>query len=164
MESKRALSILLAAIALTSCQSPPESADVSPVSESAPELAASDDAVVISQGSFEGAERPTSGTVKIAQSGQASQVVLDSDFNTSQGPDLKVILHRSDNLLPELAPPAFPIEEDDYVVLGVLRSFKGEQTYAIPVDVDLDAYGSVAIWCEKFNATFGAANLVAITN
>jgi hypothetical protein len=37
-----------------------------------------------------------------------------------------------------------------FVDLGGLRAFKGSQRYSIPVGVNLKAYQSVIIWCERF--------------
>ncbi|MGG6263673.1 DM13 domain-containing protein [Leptolyngbya sp. AN03gr2] len=39
------------------------------------------------------------------------------------------------------------------------KQFNGAQTYEIPADVNLNDYKSAAIWCRRFNATFGAATL-----
>lgn len=43
--------------------------------------------------------------------------------------------------------------------LGRLRSFKGSQAYAVPAGVDLENYGSVVIWCEKFAVLIYPATL-----
>ncbi|HYX14670.1 MAG TPA: DM13 domain-containing protein, partial [Nostoc sp.] len=40
-----------------------------------------------------------------------------------------------------------------------LKKYSGAQTYSIPQSINLADYKSAAIWCRKFNATFGAANL-----
>jgi hypothetical protein len=45
------------------------------------------------------------------------------------------------------------------VDLGDLRGNIGRQNYEIPDDVDLDAYDTVVIWCERFTTSFGAADL-----
>lgn len=160
MERTRILIGLILALALTSCQGAQTNSPTA-TNESPDSLSVEYQSETIRQGSFENAERPTSGTVELAKSGESHLIVLGGDFKTSKGPDLQVVLHRSDNLLPELSPPTFPLNEADYVVLGGLKALKGEQTYPIPAKVNLEDYGSVAIWCEKFNATFGAANLAA---
>jgi hypothetical protein len=77
------------------------------------------------------------------------------------GPDLVVILHRSSDVLSTTKPPAFPLKEGDYVILAPLKQFSGAQEYAIPSTVNLADYQSAAIWCRKFNATFGTAKLVS---
>jgi hypothetical protein len=86
-------------------------------------------------------------------------LVFDEAFSTSDGPDLVVVLHRSANLVAESTPPAYPLNEADYVVIAPLTSTTGTQEYVIPAEIDLSAFESVAIWCQAFNATFGAATL-----
>ena len=119
----------------------------------------SKDAQVMRSGSFTDAERPTSGTAELVQSGDRHHVILSSDFSTFKGPDLQIVLHRSNDLISQLEPPTFPLEAADYVVLGELQALSGQQTYAVPENINVGEYGSVAVWCEKFNATFGSANL-----
>jgi Electron transfer DM13 len=40
-----------------------------------------------------------------------------------------------------------------FVDLGSLRTFKGSQRYLIPAGVNLKAYQSVIIWCERFSVS-----------
>ncbi len=85
---------------------------------------------------------------------------LDQTFATSTaGPDLVVILHRLADVIGSTTPPAFAINEGDYVLLAPLTNFTGAQRYAIPDDLNLADFKSAAIWCRQFNATFGAATL-----
>ena len=56
-------------------------------------------------------------------------------------------------------PPAYPITEGEYVVLASLQEYSGAQSYEIPENINLEEFQSAAIWCRKFNATFGAAKL-----
>jgi hypothetical protein len=109
-------------------------------------------------GAFVPGEAPTSGVATIVTENGESYLELDESFQTSdQGPDLFVILHRSDDVLATTEPPAYPLQEGDYVILGALEEFTGAQRYPIPGDVNLDDYQSAAIWCRQFNATFGVA-------
>lgn len=75
------------------------------------------------------------------------------------GPDLHVILHRSNDVLGSTKPPSYPLKEQVYVILGRLQKFSGAQRYPIADKINLTNYKSAAIWCRKFNATFGAAKL-----
>lgn len=43
--------------------------------------------------------------------------------------------------------------------LGPLKGTEGDQNYSIPAGTDLSKYKTVAIYCERFNVTFGAAPL-----
>lgn len=69
---------------------------------------------------------------------------FDEDFSTNNGPDLKVYLRA---------------ENGDFVSLGDLRGNIGDQNYEIPVDVDLNVFSEVQIWCERFSINFGGAFL-----
>ncbi|MDX2216284.1 MAG: DM13 domain-containing protein [Oculatellaceae cyanobacterium bins.114] len=115
---------------------------------------------VVTSGSFVSGEHPTEGTVRIVRQNGALVLELDPTFKTSElGPDLVVALHRLPNVIETTTPPAYSINEGDYVVLAPLQRFDGAQTYAIPDNINLEDYQSALIWCRKFNATFGAATL-----
>ena len=106
----------------------------------------------LANGDFVAVEHPTQGQASIVKEGNNFYLKLNSDFQTDRGPDLKVILHRSETV-------NLKVEEGDYVNLGALQQFSGNQLYEIPENIDLSEYNSVAIWCEQFNATFGYAPL-----
>lgn len=140
-------------LTLSSCgatptnQSSTQAKQPATVESSAPEQNAT------KSGTFVKAEHPTTGTAQIVTRDGKQIVELDQAFETSsQGPDLYVILYRTE------APPA-AIEEGDYVILGRLQKFSGAQSYLIPEGVKLEDYKSVSIWCRQFNATFGYAAL-----
>lgn len=111
-------------------------------------------------GTFVAGEHPTEGTVRIVTENGTSYLELAQAFKTfDMGPDLHVILHRSDNVLGSTKPPSYPLQEQDYVILGRLQKFSGAQRYPISNDITLADYKSAVVWCRKFNATFGAAKL-----
>jgi Electron transfer DM13 len=115
---------------------------------------------VLKTGSFASGEHPTQGTASVINQDGNVSLTLGQDFQTSElGPDLVVILHRSASALSETDPPAYPLNEGDYVVLAPLERFSGAQTYPIPDTVNLADYNAAGIWCRKFNATFGIAAL-----
>lgn len=81
-------------------------------------------------------------------------VFLEPDFEVGPGPAYHVYL----------VPKAKIRNENDmtdvmYVDLGRLRAFKGSQRYAIPGGVDLKAYPSVIVWCERFGVLISPADL-----
>ncbi len=76
---------------------------------------------------------------------------LDRAFKTDNRPDLFIILYCSEK------PPTNGIKEKDYTSIGRLQKISGTQRYAIPASVNPADFGSVAIWCRLFNATFGFA-------
>ncbi|MBD2354875.1 DM13 domain-containing protein [Tolypothrix sp. FACHB-123] len=107
-------------------------------------------------GAFKAGEHPTQGKVQVITEQGKRYLEFDGDFKTDKGPDLYVILYRSD------APPKSGIKEKDYVSLARLQKTSGTQRYAVPETVKLGEFKSVAIWCRKFNATFGYASLASI--
>ncbi|XGV99322.1 MAG: DM13 domain-containing protein [Leptolyngbya sp. BL-A-14] len=117
--------------------------------------------IVVSSGSFTAGEQPTQGSARVVNINGKYFLDLDQGFKTSsQGPDLVVILHRSSNVIGSTKPPAYPLKAGDYVILAPLQKFNGAQRYIIPSNINVANYKSAAIWCRKFNATFGAAKLV----
>ena len=96
----------------------------------------------------------TAGTYRIERSGDDFRLVLESDFETDEGPDLHVLL----------SPVAVDSAENDNVaetalVIAPLQEQTGEQVYAIRGGVDLSAYRSVLIHCIEFSHLYGAAPL-----
>ncbi|MTJ49566.1 DM13 domain-containing protein [Dolichospermum sp. UHCC 0259] len=119
----------------------------------------SQDAKVISSGAFVSGEHTTQGAVSIMTKNGKSFLELNQSFKTSKsGPDLVVILHRSNDVINSTKPPAYPLKRGDYFVLAPLKKYSGSQVYSIPDTIKLTDYKSVGIWCRKFNATFGAAS------
>jgi len=45
------------------------------------------------------------------------------------------------------------------VSAGKLKGNKGNQNYPLPAGTDLAGYTSVSLWCERFDVSFGAAEL-----
>ncbi len=110
---------------------------------------------VQSSGAFIDAEHPTKGTASIITENGKKYIQFDDKFKSDNGPDLFVILHKDDQL------PITGIKEADYTTIAALKSTNGAQKYEIPENVDVANFKSVAIWCRKFNATFGYAVLSA---
>ncbi|WP_315790896.1 DM13 domain-containing protein [Fischerella sp. JS2] len=128
--------------------------------ESLVQLAQSQQSTVTKSGTFISGEHTTQGTVRITNKDGKLFLELDQSFKTSEsGPDLVVILHRLDNVLNSTKSPSYPLKEGDYIIIAPLQKYSGTQIYSIPSNINLVDYKSVAIWCRKFNATFGTANL-----
>ncbi len=107
---------------------------------------------LIASGNFVKSEKATTGKAKIVNMNDKRYLKFDAAFSTGNGPDVKVILHKSSTVPGN-------IQEGSYITLAPIQKFKGAQTYEIPENVNLDEFKSVGIWCEEFNATFGYANL-----
>jgi Electron transfer DM13 len=117
---------------------------------------------VIQGGNFVAGEHPTQGSLRVLtyknrQNEDRQYIELGRNFKTDEGPDLYLILHRSD------APPVSGIKEADYISVARLRKVNGLQRYVLPKNINLADYKSVAVWCKKFNATFGYATLPGVT-
>ncbi|MCC5640312.1 DM13 domain-containing protein [Nostoc sp. CHAB 5844] len=102
---------------------------------------------------FQRGEHATKGRVSIVTRNRTRYLQFDRNFRTSSGPDVFVILHRS------AAPKIYGLRAKDYVIVARLRRFSGSQSYALPSNLNLSGYRSVAVWCRKFNATFGYASI-----
>lgn len=104
-------------------------------------------------GKFQDGEHPTTGNISVVNENGKRYIDFDQSFKTSSGPDVFVILHRNSKV------PVYGVKEKDYVKLAPLQKTKGTQRYAIPENVQLADFSSVAVWCRQFNATFGFAPL-----
>ncbi|WP_284574426.1 DM13 domain-containing protein [Streptomyces sp. 2P-4] len=111
----------------------------------------------LTQGSFISHEHDTKGTAKVVRLADGSHVLRLEGLDTSNGPDLRVWL--TDAPVKEGVAGWRVFDDGKYVSLGKLKGNKGDQNYAIPADVNLADYSSVAIWCDRFDVSFGAAEL-----
>ena len=108
--------------------------------------AQSPDSPAIKSGTFVSGEQKTQGKVSITTKDGKSFLELDESFKTSEsGPDLVVILHRSDNVINSTKPPSYPLKKGDYIIIAPLQKYSGAQTYSIPQNINLADYKSAAI-------------------
>src|SRR5215471_6207855 len=107
-------------------------------------------------GTFHGQVHNTSGRATIYREADGKLVLRLTHFQTSNGPDVHVILiadkDAGDNA-------NFLKSGTERVELGVLKGNEGDQNYDIPAGTDLTKFQTVSIYCERFNANFGAAPL-----
>ncbi|QIP85269.1 DM13 domain-containing protein [Streptomyces sp. Tu 2975] len=102
-------------------------------------------------------EHETSGTVRLLRLPDGSHTVRLENLDTSNGPDLRVWL--TDAPVKEGRAGWHVFDDGAYVSLGKLKGNKGDQNYALPADIDPARYSSVTIWCDRFDVSFGAAEL-----
>ena len=107
-------------------------------------------------GKLEGKAHQTSGRATIYKSPDGMQYLRLTDFTTSNGPDVHVVLVRADNMALE---QEIVKGELEHVELGTLKGNQGDQNYDLPAAADLNKYQAVAIYCERFHAIFGVARL-----
>jgi pentapeptide MXKDX repeat protein len=107
-------------------------------------------------GKFHGKVHATEGRATVYQQADGKLLLRLTNFKTSNGPDVHVVL------------VAFKDASDDAnslkssterVELGKLKGNEGDQNYDIPAGTDLSKFAAVSIYCERFNANFGAAPL-----
>ncbi|MFD6230294.1 DM13 domain-containing protein [Streptomyces sp. NPDC060232] len=112
------------------------------------------------EGSFISHEHDTKGTARIVRLPDGSHVLRLEGLDTSNGPDLRVWL--TDAPVKEGVAGWRVFDDGKYVSLGKLKGNRGDQNYEIPADANLADYSSVAIWCDRFDVSFGAAELAKV--
>ncbi|MBT2421086.1 DM13 domain-containing protein [Streptomyces sp. ISL-22] len=113
--------------------------------------------VTLASGELISHEHATSGTVRLVRLADGSHVVRLEQLDTSNGPDLRVWL--TDAPVKKGRAGWNVFDDGKYVSLGKLKGNKGSQNYAVPEDVDPAGFSSVSIWCDRFDVSFGAAEL-----
>lgn len=142
---------LCVGLLLMSCSGSPDSENPVGQGSPTPALSKAETSKILTQGAFVSGNYNTQGSATLISNDGKTFLELDQAFQTDQGPDLFVLLHQ--DAKPETYNP------DDYKVVSKLKDIQGLQQYEIPADADLAKYQSVAIWCKKFNVTFGYAPL-----
>jgi hypothetical protein len=126
-----------------------------PSSTAAPTV--SNKQATLARGTFVSHEHDTRGSVALLRLADGSRVLRLEKLDTSDGPDLKVWLTDAPVVSGSKGWRVF--DDGRYVNLGDLKGNKGNQNYVVPPDLDLAGFRSVSIWCDRFNVSFGAAEL-----
>jgi hypothetical protein len=113
-------------------------------------------ATTLETGTFHGKVHNTSGRATIYQEQGGKLVLRLTNFKTSNGPDVHVILIAAKNAEDDAN---FLKSNIEHVELGKLKGNEGDQNYEIPSGTDLSKFQTVSIYCERFDANFGAAPL-----
>lgn len=124
---------------------------------SAQESSKSDKAAkTLATGTFHGKVHKTSGRATVYQEADGKLVLRITNFKTSNGPDVHVILIAAKDADDDAN---FLKNNTPRIELGNLKGNEGDQNYEIPAGTDLAKFQTVSIYCERFNANFGAAPL-----
>ena len=115
------------------------------VNETAP-FDTSDGPQPILTGRFEGKTQETSGRATIFKKPDGEEYLRLSDFTTSNGDDIHVVLARREGDL-------------NGIDFGLLKGERGDQNYDLPAATDLKKYGAVVIYSQRSNAVLGLAKL-----
>ncbi|HEY7401356.1 MAG TPA: DM13 domain-containing protein [Actinomycetota bacterium] len=133
----------------------PEGSSTGPGSESSPDPPAAE-ATVVARGELRSLEHESSGTALIIELPDGSRFLRLEDLETSNGPDLRVIV--SDQAVSD----EWRIWDDgSYFDLGPLKGNIGSSNYAIPSDVELSRFRTAVVWCRRFSVGFAVAPLDA---
>jgi hypothetical protein len=121
-----------------------------------PSVHAQDKAKTLETGTFHGKVHSTSGRATIYEEQDGKLVLRLTSFKTSNGPDVHVILIAAKDADDDAN---FLKSDTERVELGKLKGNEGDQNYEIPSGTDLSKFQTVSIYCERFDANFGAAPL-----
>jgi len=120
------------------------------------QASAEDKAQILETGTFHGKVHNTSGRATIYREADGQLVLRLTNFKTSNGPDVHVVLIAAKDAADDAN---FFKSSTARVELGPLKGNEGDQNYNIPAGTDLSKFQTVSIYCERFNANFGAAPL-----
>nr|WP_258397523.1 DM13 domain-containing protein [Bacillus sp. SRB_331] len=94
----------------------------------------------------------TTGVATIHQLSDGKRILRLTNFVTSNGPDVQVVL-----IPTKILKNNEDVKNHRYIELGKLKGNKGDQNYEISDEIDVSTYGAVSVWCKRFNENFGAA-------
>ncbi|MBW0116787.1 DM13 domain-containing protein [Pseudonocardia abyssalis] len=117
--------------------------------------------VELARGELISHEHASSGSVVVLELPDGSRVLRLEDLDTSDGPLLKVWLTDAPVLEGRAGWHVF--DDGAYEDLGELKGNRGSSNYAVPAEADLGDLTSVSIWCDRFDVSFAAAELVPAT-
>lgn len=107
--------------------------------------------VEVATGQFRAIAHPGSGTASVVELPSGARRLTLTDFETDNGPDLRVYLSTGD--------PAKGEQLGDFEDLGALKGNVGDQQYDIPRAIDHNRLSNVVIWCRAFSVGFTSAVL-----
>jgi hypothetical protein len=113
-------------------------------------------AKTLETGTFHGKVHNTSGRATIYREADGRLILRLTNFKTSNGPDVHVVLIAAKDADDDAN---FLKNSTERLELGTLKGNEGDQNYDIPAGTDLKKFQTVSIYCERFNANFGAAPL-----
>ena len=113
-------------------------------------------AKTLETGKFHGKVHATRGRATLYQEADGKLLLRLTNFKTSNGPDVHVILVATTDAMDDAN---FLKDNTEKLELGKLKGNEGDQNYEIPAGTDLTKFRTVSIYCERFNANFGAAPL-----
>lgn len=121
-------------------------------SEAAPSALPS--AIELASGRFRGVAHESEGVATIYELPDGSRTLRLSEFRTSNGPDVIVVLVAAADVVDSAG-----VRAAGFQSLGEMKGNLGDQNYSVPPDVDLSRHRAVTIWCRRFGVNFATAAL-----
>ena len=116
----------------------------------------SDMAQVLATGNFHSVAHKTAGQATIYQLSGGKRVLRFTNFETSNGPDVRVYLVAATD-----ASDSDTVKKAGFVEVAPLKGNIGDQNYELASDLDFNKYRAVTIWCKRFSVNFATAPLRA---
>ena len=120
------------------------------------DMAPDKNAKALFTGTFHGKVHSTSGRATVYQGTDGKRILRLTHFKTSNGPDVHVVLVATRDAKDDANSLSGNTER---IELGKLKGNEGDQNYELPENIDLGKFQTVSIYCERFDAIFGAAAL-----
>jgi Electron transfer DM13 len=111
-------------------------------------------AQIVASGNFHTVAHKSAGSATIYQLASGKRVLRFTNFETSNGPDVRVYLVATKD-----ASDSETVKKSGFVEVGALKGNIGDQNYELASDVDLNKYQAVTIWCKRFSVNFATAPL-----
>lgn len=108
----------------------------------------------LASGTFHSVAHTSSGTASIYQLADGKRILRFTNFQTSNGPDVRVYLVAAND-----AKDSETVTKGGFREIAPLKGNVGDQNYELSSDVDLSQYHAVTIWCKRFSVNFATAPL-----
>lgn len=107
---------------------------------------------LLKKGSFRSIAHETTGEASIYELADGKKVLRLENLVSSDGPDVKVVITT-------IKDATEGWEKSHYFKISDSKATHGNINYEIPDNINLEDMGSIVLWCERFNESFGAATL-----
>lgn len=106
---------------------------------------------LLKKATFKSLAHETSGEASVYEMPDGKKILRFENLVSSDGPDVKVVITPDKNATTGW-------EKEKYKNLGASKATHGNINYELPGNISLEEIGSVVLWCERFNESFGVAN------